>query len=67
MHPDTPVIVEWYTFEHIPRVHHVLIMTYANAMEWVKDGVKLRYYIVDPLLYDEFPYEREPRSDGRGR
>jgi hypothetical protein len=63
MHPDTPVIVEWYTFERIPRTHHALVMTYANAYNWVKHGVKLKYRVVDPLLYEEFPHERGQKSD----
>lgn len=52
---NTPVIVEWYTFERFPRVHHALIMTYANALDWQRKGIQIVFGKVDPLLYPEFP------------
>jgi hypothetical protein len=63
MHPDTPVIVEWYTYERIPRTHHALLMTWANALRWRKQGVQMTCYTVDTDLYEGLFHERDGFND----
>jgi hypothetical protein len=67
MHPDTPVMVEWYSHRWIPSKHHAVIVPYLKALEWYNCGAKMVAYTIDTDLFEELFHERRPKADRAGR
>lgn len=57
VHPNTLVIVEWWSHRWIPSTHYATITTYAQAAEWHEQGAKMLCFELEDGLYEEFGYD----------
>jgi hypothetical protein len=65
IHPDTLVMVEWYSQKRkhwIPHRHHAIIVSYSQALKWYKQGVAMQCHTIDSQLLEELLYERKPKA-----
>jgi hypothetical protein len=60
LHPDTPVMVEWWSHRWIPSVHHATITTYRQAMAWHLAGAKMACFELEDGLYQELTGHKLP-------
>jgi hypothetical protein len=52
--PNTLVIVEWYTTNRIPRQHHAIVTSYAQAEAWMRMNLQ----ITVTEIWEDILYER---------
>jgi len=57
------VMVQWYTYKRIPRQLHAIVVPYAQAVQWQKEGAAITVSTIDTELF----YERRPEADQAGR
>ena len=62
IYPDTPVIVEWYTYRFIPRQRHAVMVPYSLACEWYHEGAAMECRAIDTRLYKELFHERGSKT-----
>jgi hypothetical protein len=60
--PNAPVLVEWYTYRRIPRQHHAVVVTAAQAALWQQQRLKIFIHQIDPEIINE----RRSKVDRKG-
>lgn len=54
----TYVIVEWFTYERIPRTRHAIVVPRVQAEWWLAQGADMEVHRVPVWLVDEVLRER---------
>jgi hypothetical protein len=64
LHPDTPVMVEWWVHTRIPSVHYAVVCPYAQALAWHNRGLPISCFTIDADLFEELFHERNSKTAG---
>ena len=47
------VIVEWYTYERIPRSRHAIVTMRKEALKWIRGGARITLHELLPEVAKE--------------